>query len=182
MKKMILVLMIFLMVSVFAFAQNSRVIEIRNETGYEINSVFFSPSAFDDWADDFLGDDVLSDGESIEVTLDREIDVDEIIYDLQAVDEDNDYYTIYEMDIEESPVVTITMDAYDGGDYGDYDDYDYGSYEEGYNEGYSEGYKQGYTEAFRDAYLEGFRAALDMDISPSAQGNNSGSTGTGGWR
>ena len=181
MKKIVLVLIVFL-VSASVFAQNMNTVTVKNETGYTINYIYLSPSAFDDWEDNFLGDDVLEDGDSVEFYLDREIHQDEIIYDLQAVDEDDDYYTMYEVDITEYPVVSITMDAYDGGEYDDYDDYDYSGYENGYNEGYSEGYKQGYTEAFRDAYLEGFRAAMELDRSASYEENGSGASSPGGWR
>lgn len=182
MKKITLVLMIILLVSTAVYAQSTASVTIKNETGYTINYVYFSPSAFDDWADDFLGDDVLIDGDEIVITLDREIDGSELVYDLQAVDEDDDYYTIYEIDITESPSISITMDAYDGGDYDDYEDYDYSGYEDGYNEGFSEGYKQGYIEAFRDAYLEGFRAARDMDMPSVSSDGNAGQSGAGGWR
>ena len=182
MKKVVFVLLVLLLIPMHSFSQDSKTIVIKNETGYEINDIYFSPSAFDDWADDFLMDETLQDGESIEITLDRDFDLNEMIYDLQAVDEDDDYYTMYEIDIESEPVVSITMDAYDGGDYGDYDDYDYSGYEEGYNDGYSEGYKLGYTEAFRDAFLEGFRAAQEMDFIPPAGETGTGNTNSGGWR
>ena len=152
-------------ISVIVFAEADGTVLIKNETGYTLNYIYFSPSDYDDWGDDFLNGRILEDGSEVEIKLAREIDEGKLVYDLQAVDEDDDYYTIYETDISENNIVTITMDAYDGGDYDDYDDYDYSGYEEGYNEGYSEGYKQGYIEAFRDAYLEGFKAARDTDFS-----------------
>ncbi|MDC7227127.1 MAG: hypothetical protein PQJ61_10230 [Spirochaetales bacterium] len=180
MKKILFVLMIILLTTAAVFAEN--VVTVTNETGYTINYIYFSPSDYDDWDDDFLGDDSLEDGETVEIVLDREIDEDQFIYDLQAVDEDNDYYTMYEVDLNESMDISLTMDAYDGGDYEDYGDYDYSGYEEGYNEGYSEGYKQGYTDAFRDAYLEGFRAAADMDFPAGISSGSGSSDGTNSWR
>ncbi|MBI9105411.1 MAG: Yae1 family protein [Spirochaetales bacterium] len=148
------------------FAQEERSITIKNETGYNIIYLYFSPSDYDDWGDDFLEGLQLADGESIDVKLSRDYDVSQNIYDLQAVDEDDDYYTIYETDISNNPLVTITMDNYDGGSEDDDYDYDdeYSGYDDGYSDGYTEGYKLGYTEAFRDAYLEGFRAAQEIEV------------------
>ncbi len=180
MRKLILCFILIVLTSAGLFAQANKKVIIRNETGYTINDLFFSPSAFDDWEDDFLGEEPLLDGREIEITLNRDFDANEVIYDLQAVDEDNDYYTMYEVDISEDNIITITMDAYDGGDYAD-DEYDYSGYENGYNEGYSEGYKQGYIEAFRDAYLEGFKAgqATDLPAVPERMENNNSSNN---WR
>ena len=178
MKKLLLVVLLFS--TAVLFAQNPGSVTIKNETGYQIDYIYFSPSSFDDWGDDFLGEEGLNDGDEIDIVLDREIDDDQFIYDIQAVDEDNDYYTIYEIDISENPDVNITMDAYDGGEYDDYEDYDYSGYEDGYNDGYySEGYKQGYVEAFRDAYIEGFRAAQDVDLPSTFDSEN---PSAGGWR
>ncbi len=176
MKKLIIFLSVLIFISGGLYAQTSGYVTIINETGYNINFLYFSPSDFDDWGDDFLNGDSLMDGDEFQIHLNREIDANQFIYDLQAIDEDNDYYTIYETDISENNIVSLTMDAYDGGEYDDYSDYDYSGYEEGYNEGYSEGYKQGYIEAFRDAYLEGFRSAQDMDFP--GNGDSSGNA----WR
>jgi len=163
MKKGLLTIFLLSILVSGIFAQEYSSITIKNETGYTINYLYFSPSNYDDWGDDFLEGLELADGESIDVELSREIDDAQVVYDLQAVDEDDDYYTIYETDISNNPIVTITMDNYDGGGYDDdYSSDDYSGYEDGYNDGYSEGYKQGYTEAFRDAYLEGFRAAQEI--------------------
>lgn len=38
-----------------------------NATGYELNALYISPSKSDDWGDDVLGQDVLSDGQSVNV-------------------------------------------------------------------------------------------------------------------
>ena len=167
-KKILISAIILIIFASAAYAEQTESVIIVNETGYSLNYIYFSPSDFDDWGDDILEGNSLADGDSIEVNLDREYDGSKYIYDLQAVDEDDDYYSIYEADISENNTITVTMENYDGGydDYEDYDEYDdYGSYQEGYNEGYSEGYKQGYVEAFRDAYLEGFKAASEAETT-----------------
>ena len=169
MKKGLLTLVLLTVLISGITAEEARSITIKNETGYTINYLYFSPSDYDDWGDDLLAGMVLEDGESIDVALDREYDEGQTVYDLQAVDEDEDYYTIYESDISNLVVLSITMDAYDGGSYDDYDDYDdYSGYDDGYNDGYSEGYRTGYTEAFKDAYLEGFRAGLEASAEARA--------------
>lgn len=38
-----------------------------NATGYELKALFVSPSKSDDWGDDVLGQDVLSDGQAVNV-------------------------------------------------------------------------------------------------------------------
>ncbi len=42
-----------------------------NRTGYELSHVFVSPSAADDWGDDIMGKDVVSDGDSVRVRFER---------------------------------------------------------------------------------------------------------------
>ena len=38
-----------------------------NATGYELTALYISPSKSDDWGDDILGQDVLSDGQAVNV-------------------------------------------------------------------------------------------------------------------
>lgn len=38
-----------------------------NATGYELKALYVSPSKSDDWGDDILGQDVLSDGQTVSV-------------------------------------------------------------------------------------------------------------------
>jgi len=38
-----------------------------NKTGYELKALYVSPSKSDDWGDDILGQDVLSDGQAVNV-------------------------------------------------------------------------------------------------------------------
>ena len=164
MNKIIFILILLSAAVTVVFSQTSKEVTIRNETGYDFKYLYFSPASYDDWGDDLLTGNFLADGEDMTVKLDRASDENETVYDLQAVDEDDDYYTIYETDIASNSIIRVTMENYDSTDYG-YEGYDdYSGYEDGYNAGYAEGYKQGYIEAFRDAYLEGFKAAGEVDI------------------
>ena len=42
-----------------------------NKTGYEINQVYVSPSKSDEWEEDVLGQDVLADGDRVNITFSR---------------------------------------------------------------------------------------------------------------
>ncbi len=44
---------------------------LKNKTGYEISEVYVSPSKSAEWEEDVLGQDVLGDGESVEITFSR---------------------------------------------------------------------------------------------------------------
>ena len=81
-----------------------------HKTGYTIDQVFVSPSDDEEWGDDVLGDDVLENSDSWDITFDP--DYEEImleygvdLYDLKVVyeDESEDYWrdlkleTIYEI-------------------------------------------------------------------------------------
>lgn len=43
-----------------------------NKTGYELKSLFVSPSKSDDWEEDVLGQDTLGDGEHVHITFHRD--------------------------------------------------------------------------------------------------------------
>ncbi len=45
--------------------------ELVNKTGYDLNAVYVSPSKANDWDQDIMGQDVLGDGESVEIAFDR---------------------------------------------------------------------------------------------------------------
>jgi hypothetical protein len=42
-----------------------------NKTGYELNKVYVSPSKSDDWEEDVLGRDTLSDGDIVDIKFHR---------------------------------------------------------------------------------------------------------------
>lgn len=45
--------------------------ELVNKTGYDISHVYVSPAKSDDWEEDVLGKDVLSDGDEWEIKFER---------------------------------------------------------------------------------------------------------------
>jgi hypothetical protein len=42
-----------------------------NDTGYELNSVFVSPTKSNDWEDDVMGQDTLDDGQTVDIKFHR---------------------------------------------------------------------------------------------------------------
>lgn len=54
-----------------ASAQGKQDFTLVNKTGYTIDKVFVSPNSSNDWEDDVLGRDVLSNGENIHITFSR---------------------------------------------------------------------------------------------------------------
>ena|ERR1700683_615727 len=51
-----------------AFAQDAKQdFKLVNKTGYELKALYVSPSKSDDWGDDILGQDVLADGQVVNV-------------------------------------------------------------------------------------------------------------------
>jgi hypothetical protein len=54
-----------------AFAQGQQDFTLVNDTGVTINQVFISPHTTNDWEEDILGQDILADGESLEIHFSR---------------------------------------------------------------------------------------------------------------
>lgn len=55
----------------FALAEAKQDFTLVNRTGYTIDEVYVSPSKSDDWEEDILGQDVLSDGANVHVRFSR---------------------------------------------------------------------------------------------------------------
>ena len=60
-----------------------RVVEIINETGQTMTEFYASVTSTDSWEEDILGDDVLDDGESVDVNIDDGSG--KCVYDFRAV-------------------------------------------------------------------------------------------------
>lgn len=54
-----------------------------NKTGYEIGEVYVSPAKSADWEDDVLGQDVLPDGDRVDISFSR--DTDACYWDMKVV-------------------------------------------------------------------------------------------------
>jgi hypothetical protein len=99
----LLIPVLFLLAGAFSVsAQSLPSIRITNNTGYDVYHIYISPSDTEGWGDDFLEDDILLDGHSVNIRLDYPLSsVD--TYDLFLENEDGDSYFKYE--------VTLTTNA-----------------------------------------------------------------------
>ncbi|RYD97606.1 MAG: hypothetical protein EOP61_16480 [Sphingomonadales bacterium] len=79
---------------------------ILNKTGHTVVSFNVSPTSEDDWGDDILGKDVLNNGESAEITFER--DASACLWDLKATYDDNDTTEMKKQNLCEISEVTLT--------------------------------------------------------------------------
>jgi len=84
MKKVFAVFAAVLMTALFSFAACAGQILIHNETGFTLFELYISDSGTNDWEEDILGSNVLSDEEAIRITVHGSYDE----FDLKAVAED----------------------------------------------------------------------------------------------
>jgi hypothetical protein len=106
--KKFLILGLFLLVGIFsASAQNLPSIRITNNTGYDIYCIYISPSESDDLGDDFLEDDILLDGHSVNIRLDYPLSMVDT-YDIWVEDEDGDSYYQFEVEITNNARIVFT--------------------------------------------------------------------------
>lgn len=76
-----------------------------NRTGVEIHKVYASPHSSDDWEEDILGDDTLSDGESVNITFSPKERA--AMWDLRVEDSDGNFITWESLDLLQISRVTL---------------------------------------------------------------------------
>jgi hypothetical protein len=81
-----------------------------NATGVTIDEVYVSPVAAKDWQEDVLGEDVLEDGEEVEISFSRDEDV--CAWDIMVKDTDGN--EIYWKKIDLCEHSRITLHSEDG--------------------------------------------------------------------
>jgi hypothetical protein len=111
--------MALLALAVLAFASFGQFFEISNETGYDISFIYISYTASDDWGGDWLGEDILADGETVVFDM-SDYNWDTELFDIQLEDVDGDTYTFIGMDAEDysdpslnENVFTVTLSDLD---------------------------------------------------------------------
>lgn len=68
-KALVAILALSTLFSSVAFAQGKQDFTLVNKTGVIISELHVSPHSTDDWEEDILGQDVLGDNESVEITF-----------------------------------------------------------------------------------------------------------------
>ncbi|MCS2609638.1 hypothetical protein LLY24_09955 [Halomonas sp. wenzhen-202101] len=84
-------------------------VDVTNRTGYTIFYLYVSPGSAKTWEEDVLGSDVIMNGDTTRVTLTGYTNP---YFDIQAVDEDGDSYTFWNVNVAEQDLV-ITLDHLD---------------------------------------------------------------------
>jgi hypothetical protein len=89
--------------------KNTDYILITNQTGFDIFFLYISHESSDDWEEDVLDDEVLSDGETAKVDIQG---YSTSIFDIRLEDEDGDTYTLWDVDVETTDLI-VTLDDLD---------------------------------------------------------------------
>jgi hypothetical protein len=90
-------------------------IQIRNNTGYTIYYVYISPGDSESWGEDWLGDEVLSNGASVNITLNRSLS-EVSVYDIRVKDAEGDTYTKWDVPLRANSRIEFTIKDFDVGD------------------------------------------------------------------
>ena len=112
MKKYIFLGLIFALLTGFAFAQNLPQVTVVNNTGYTFHYLYLAPESSGDWGDDVLGNQILRDGQRIQVTLPYPLER-ERVYDFWAIDEDGDDYYKWDIRVTQGARVVFVFDDID---------------------------------------------------------------------
>ena len=92
---------------------NASTIEITNATGgWDVWYVYISPASSSSWGDDWLGSEIMYDGET------WEFDVVDDVYDIKLVDEDGDEYIRWNVPVEGRYYWRVTLDDLGEVDFG----------------------------------------------------------------
>lgn len=84
-------------------------VNITNNTGYTIYYIYISPDKSTSWEEDVLGEKVLMSGETRRVNL---YGYKSPIFDIRLVDEDDDSYTFWDIDVSKRDI-TVTLSDID---------------------------------------------------------------------
>ncbi len=107
-----------LALAVMAFVSFGQWFEITNDTGYDIYYVNISYSDESDWGGDWLGSDIMYDGDTYEFDM-SDYDWETDLFDIQLTDVDGDTYTFLGVDAEyygsddDDNVFTVTLSDLD---------------------------------------------------------------------
>lgn len=88
-----------------SMAQSKQDFRLTNKTGYTIDQVYVAPSKSNDWEEDVLGRDTLSNGESVDITFPKKNQV--CSYDLKVVYDDNTPVEWYNFNLCEISKISI---------------------------------------------------------------------------
>lgn len=102
-----------------AQAQGMQDFALINATGYQISQVFVAPSKSEDWEEDVLGQDVLDDGETVNIRFAAKTRT--CNYDLKVIYEDGDEAEWRKFDLCTVSKITIHWNRKQGTTWADYE-------------------------------------------------------------
>lgn len=108
MKKIALFFILFCLTSVNSYAANMYV-NVTNNTGYHIYHLYISDVGDNSWGEDVLDIDILANGDTVRVDISGYSNPS---FDIRAVDEDGDTYTLSSINVKKYDVV-FTLDDVD---------------------------------------------------------------------
>lgn len=88
-----------------AYAQGKQDFTLVNKTGYTIEQVYVAPSKSDEWEEDVLGQDVLDDGERLNISFPKRAG--SCRWDLRVVYDDADEAEWYDFNLCTTSKITI---------------------------------------------------------------------------
>ena len=109
MKRFILFPLILAISTLCWSADIDRFLEVTNNTGFVIATLYICDFDSDDWGDDFLDGRILSNGETVEIPLEE---LDSELVNVRGRDDEGDTYTTY-MISTDSEYVELTINDID---------------------------------------------------------------------
>lgn len=107
------------LLALLAFASFGQYFEITNATGYDIYFAYINYSSDSDWGNDWLGSDIMADGETVYFDL-SDYAWETELFDIMLEDVDGDTYTFISVDAEDygdpaisENVFTVTLEDID---------------------------------------------------------------------
>jgi hypothetical protein len=102
-----------------AAAQAHQDFTLVNKTGYTIDQVYVAPSSSDDWEEDVLGQDQLTNGDNVHITFSR--DAKPCGWDLKVVYTDGEKAEWEKFDLCQVSKITINYDRSSGRTWAEYE-------------------------------------------------------------
>lgn len=100
----------FILLGVFAFAQNLPSVRVVNSTGYSIYYIHISPANNDYWGSDILGEEeILENGQTLIFDLTQTLDLVNV-YDILLIDEEYRTYSKMGITMTNNARIVFTID------------------------------------------------------------------------
>ena len=112
MKKQILSGVFLLFMTSLGLAQNLPIVQVVNNTGYDVYAVFIVPAGSEELGEDVLedfGDEILRNGDDVEVLLHTPLSAINT-YNFILIDEDADWYVKWDVTVADNARVVFTLE------------------------------------------------------------------------